>query len=193
MSSQKWNSKIQFPTDSNFTARICGASFGQSNKDNPMITLDWEVVLPTDVEVAGEMVNIAGVKCKSYYNVTVFDEGEIDKDKTSKVRLRLHNPNKKDGLFDMLDIKPEDINWDNPDVDVLKGKAFFVMMEPKVEEKRKNPTLVELEEARKKGIHPSKAGAIMKHPVTGKPIVDYWPEIKQIFALAPEGSVGTAY
>ena len=74
----KWNSNIQFPTDSNFVNRIVEAEFGESkNSGNPMVTLELEVVTPAEVEIGGVMYNIAGVGCKQYYTTLCMDNGEL--------------------------------------------------------------------------------------------------------------------
>lgn len=187
MSTVKWNSNIMFPSDSNFTARIVSAEFGNSSKGNPMITATWEVVTPEEYEVAGEQVNIAGVKVTTWYvSQTLDQDGEEDKEKTKKNKEQIAK------LFTMVGVEEKDINWDNIDTKPLLGKCFLVQMSGKPEPQRKNPTLAQIDAAKKAG-NKRAEGDIQKHPVTGKDLMQYWPRINEVFALAPEGHVNMTY
>lgn len=183
--SKKWNSNVQYPNDTNFINRVIGATFAPSNSGNPMITLEFEVVSPAEVEVAGDMYNIAGVKCKQYYPTTVLENSVVNGEKTSSARERVKT------LFNRFELDPLTIDWDNVDVSGFRGKCILSHMKPDVDEQRKNPTAAQIEEAKRKGIRPE--GDVLKHPVTGKALISYWPKIVEIFALAPEGGTSSAY
>jgi hypothetical protein len=186
--SVKWNSKIMFPTDSAYKARICGAEFGRSKSSgNPMITLTWEVVAPQEVEVAGELVNIAGVQCTQYYSTSTLDsdsESGLDDEKTK------NNRKKTQELYTTLGIE-DPIDFENPDTKVLLGKCAYVGMKSDVNERRKTPTIAQIETAKKAGKRPE--GDLMTHPITGAKLVDYWPKITDVFGLCAEDSVAAAY
>ena len=62
-------------------------------------------------------------------------------------------------------------------------------MSSKEDAKRKTPTGEQIAKAKAAGKRPE--GDVMKHPVTGKALYNYWPQIDEIFALAPEQSVGS--
>lgn len=189
--SVKWNANMQFPTDSNFVNRITGAEFGPSNSSgNPMITLHTEVVSPQEVEIDGKMVNIAGVKSIQYYVTDVKDDPE----KTRSCRDRITNndegPNK--GLWPKLGLDPATINWDNIDVKPLLGKLILTQMSPDIEPQRKNPTMAQIEAAKK--LNKRAEGDPQTNPLTGAPLINYWPKIRQIFGLAPnQGDVNVPY
>ena len=186
---KKWSATVQFPTDSCFVARIVGATFGKSNSsDNPMVTIDWEVVSPSEYEIGGEMYNIAGVPTKTYHTSAVLPSNqngltqeEADA-KTADCQKRFTDPT--DGLWPKLGLDPATINWDNIDTRPLLGKLVLVQMSPDVEEQRKNPTAAQIEAAKKQGVRAQ--GDLMKHPITGAKLIKYWPKIREIFGLAPQ-------
>lgn len=184
--SQKWNSSIQFPTDSNYVNRIVGVIFGPSNSSgNPMITLTCEVVQPEEVEVGGVMYNIAGVQTKNYFTTQTDNE-----EKTFNARKRVTE------LLTKLGIDAESLNWDNlgPQLEPLKGKLLLTMMSSQIQERRKNPTLAEIEAAKKQGLTDFRnIGKVMTHPITGKALINYWPKIDEIFGLSPDQTVGGPY
>lgn len=173
---KRWNAELMFPTDSGYTNRIVGATFAPSNKGNPMITLDTEVVQPAEVEIAGEQVNIAAVSAKYYIVTAVMNEdGSLNEEKTAKTRESAKEI--------LTNLGYTTINWDNIDVTPLRGKLILTLMESEITERRKNPTSAQIEAAKAKGIRAE--GDVMKHPVSGKPLVQYWPKIREIFGLAP--------
>lgn len=187
----QWNSSIQFPTDSSFVNRITAVEFKKSKSSgNPMLQIDCEVISPEVVEVGGEQVNIAGVSTINYYTTMTVDDAE----KSAKNKERLCSTKAdKPGLLRLLfPDKPEyadNFNPENPDAEMLKamvGLCILTHMAPKTEPKRKNPTSEQIAKAKETRTFPE--GSIMKHPVTGKDLISYRPEIREIFALAPEGS-----
>lgn len=186
--SVKWNSKIMFPTDSAYKARICGAVFGASkSSSNPMITVTWEVVAPQEVEVGGELVNIAGVQTTEYYSTATIDkdsESGFDDEKTKNARKRVQE------LYTTLGIE-EAIDWENPDTKPLLGKCAYVGMKSDVNERRKTPTLAQIEACKKAGKRPE--GDLMTHPITGAKLTDYWPKVTDVFGHCAEESVSAAY
>lgn len=174
----KWNYKIMFPTDSNFINRVTNASFTQSKSSgNPMIVLEMEVVSPAEVQVGNDTVNIAGVKTTNYYTTQSFVDGVIDPEKTAKNRSNLEK------LYAAFEIPFEDFNPENPDLSSFKGKSVYTQMAPDVQEQRKNPTAEQIADAKAKGIK-FVQGDVMLNPITGKPLVSYRPNVKEIFGLA---------
>ena len=184
--SQKWSSAVQFPTESNYANRIVKASFGPSNNSgNPMITLECEVVAPEEVEVGGVMFNIAGVNTKNYYTTKTDDE-----EKTINARKRVTN------LLTLLGIDTSNLDWDNlgPQIKPLEGRVILTMMSAQIQERRKTPTASQIEAAKKQGLTDFRnLGDVMKHPITGKSLINYWPKIDEIFGLSPDQTVGGSY
>lgn len=181
---EQWNSKIQFPTDSNFINRITSVDFGPSKRSgNPMFTIKCEVISPEVVDVGGEQVGIAGVETINYFTTkSIGDEEKSAKNlKNCKELIAKLFPNNPEYV--------EQYNAENPDEGMKKamvGLCILTQMSPKTEPRTKNPTSEQIAVAKAKGEYP--VGDVMKHPVTGKPLVGYTPEIREIFALAPEGA-----
>ena len=172
-----------FPTDSNYVNRITEVLFGPSNRTgNPMVTVNMEVISPDEVEVGGTLYNIAGVPTKNYYTTQTDDE-----EKTANARKRLTD------LLTILGLDTSALNWDNlgPQVQELKGKLVLTMMSSQPDTRRKTPTAAQIEAAKKQGLKDfSQIGDVMKNPVTGKPLINYWPRIDEIFGLAPDQTGG---
>lgn len=177
--SKKWNAELQFPTNSDFVNRIIAGSFALSNSSkNPMVTLELEVNSPQEVEIGGEMVNIAGVKAKTYFVSKVINaDGSINEEKTKACQDKIKE------LWTKMGLDPETINWDNIDYKPLLGKLVLTMMSSDEDEMRKNPTTAQIEEAKKKNKRAE--GEILKNPITGKAIIRYWPQVREIFGLSP--------
>jgi hypothetical protein len=168
---QNWNSKVQFPTD-NFIVRCTEASFGPSkSSQKPMITLEFEVVSPDAVNVAGEDYNVAGQKTRPMYFVTqsIDAEGNLDISKTENIKKRLDDLCEKFGV-------PPITNPENPDVAVFKGKEVWALLASDIQQKCKSPTADQLS----RGL---KQGDVIKDPITGKPVVSYWPKIDSFYGL----------
>jgi hypothetical protein len=187
----KWNSSIQFPTDNCFQDRILKANFSPSNKGNPQIALELEVIAPTIYNISGVDVDISGVKARQYMGVTIMDledKDKIDMEKTKKARKRVTTFFKSMGI-EVGEVDADGVSttldWNNLDVKQLEGKICFCKMSSDVVEQRKTPTQAQLEKAKKEGVHPNQAGDIMKHPMTGKKLVDYWPQIDEIYGAVP--------
>lgn len=176
---KKWNADIMFPSDNCFENRITDIKAAPSNGGNPMITMSTELVSPTVYEIAGEEVDITGVKATAYYTYKVFDGEEVDAEKTKSAQERTEK------LLVDCGIAKEDINWDNlgPVIAPLKGKVILTCMNSRIDEQRKTPTSVQLEEARKTGKRAE--GDVMKHPVTGKKLIKYWPNVVEVYGLKP--------
>lgn len=179
---KKWNADIMFPNDTNYIIRPCGVQFQPSNAGNPQLIMEFEVVAPQEVEVAGEMVTLAGVKVKNYYPVTVFeDDGKtIDETRTKDARERLVKL-----YVDGFGITDVDIDYNNPDTKVLLGKPAYAHLKPEVTEQRKAPNATQIEAAKKLGKRPE--GDLLKNPITGKVLIKYWPRLEEIFGPAPAG------
>lgn len=173
----KWNYKIMFPTDSNFINRVTNASFTQSKASgNPMIVLEMEVVSPTEVQVGNDTVNIAGVKTTNYYTTQSFVDGVLDVEKTAKNRSDLEK------LYATFGLDFTEFNPENPDLSGFKGKSVYTQMSPEIQEQRKNPSAEQIADAKAKGVK-FVQGDIMLNPITGKPLVSYRPNVREIFGL----------
>lgn len=181
--SKKWSAELCIPTDSNYKSRILKAEFKNSKSSgNPMIEVVWELVEPQSVQVGEHEVNIAGVECRKYYTISKKD------DETGKV-IDVQGKEQLTFLFNQVGVT--DIDWENPPVQYLLGKCFLTCVECKVEPRRATPTAAQVEAGKKANKKPE--GTIMNNPLTGLPMVNYWPEVKEVFGLSPDGHVGMAF
>lgn len=161
----KWNSKIPFPTD-NFKIRCIDEQFGASGNDSPMITLEFEIVAPESMNIGGVEVALQGTKLK-HYMVTKSEDAA----KSESMKKRLDEFANKFGLPPIEDVE-------NPALG-FKGKVVWALLKCDVQEKRKSPTAEQLA----KGI---KQGDVINNPIDGKPLINYWPRVDEVFGLAPE-------
>lgn len=181
---------MPFPSNSDFANRILDLTFKKSKSSgNPMLVLECEVVSPEEVDVAGQMVNIAGVKTINYYSTQVTnDDGSVDDEGTKAAfeRVFVSQDPTQPSLYDLLGLDGKTENPENPtQITSVKGKVILTQMSAEKQEQRATPTSKEIEEAKAKGARAE--GKVQVHPVTGKPLVSYRPQIRQIFGLAPEG------
>lgn len=137
-----------------------------------MITLRFEIVSPETVNIAGEEFIVAGAETSPAYYVTksVNESGEVDIEKTETIKKRLDDLCVKFGLPLITD--PE-----NPALG-FKGKCVWALVQSDVVEKRKSPTAEQLAAGQRQG-------DVICNPITGKPLVNYYPKIAEIFGLAP--------
>lgn len=168
----KWTSKLPFPKDSNYIIACKDATFGPSKSSGkPMITAKFEVVAPDVAMIDGEEVTIAGVEMTMYWVTQSIDEhGNLDAEKTKSIAQRIEKLYKAFGL-DFSTFNPE-----NPDVDAFKGKRVYALLESEPREQRKQPTPEQLKN--------KQLGDVLKNPVTGKALVNYFPKCSEIFGLA---------
>ena len=160
---------IPWPKD-NYQVRITEAKFGASKRtDNPMITLDCEVVSPEIATIDGKETTLAGTPLKHYLVTKVFDGSDIDNEKTKGCQDRLKE------FFETLKLSVDELDWDNPDVSVLEGKTIWVILSAKAQEKRKDPTA----EQRAAG----QLGEVLVDPITGVKQVTYYPQIENVYGL----------
>lgn len=167
----KYNSSMRIPQDSNYIVRVKEEVFAPSNAGNPMITLTHEIVSPEEVEIAGEVVTIAGTEIKTYHTVKANPDDENAEDKNAKNLVRLKK------LYSDCGIAFDEGQIDNPPLGFV-GKNLFVLIYPDEVERRKAPTAEQLAKGQKQG-------DIMVNPLTKKPLVNYYPKIGEIFGLAP--------
>jgi hypothetical protein len=168
--SKKWNMEIAWERQSNYKLRCVEETFGLSSKDSPMITLKFEVVSPEEMEVAGEVYNIAGTPLRYFQVTKSMADGQVDVDKTAECKKRLEK------LYAAFDLPTDNINPENPTLG-FKGKVVYAMLENSVTEKRKSPTKEQLA----KGV---KQGDILLNPKTNQPLTSNYPKISEIFGTA---------
>jgi hypothetical protein len=174
---KKWNMDIVWEVQSNYILRCVDEKIAPSNKENPMITLGFEVVSPESFESAGEEYNIAGVPIKYYQNVKTLVDGLVDVEKTEDNKKRLL------ALYKAFEIPVDEvIVQDNPPLG-FKGKVVYALLENDQKVKRRSPTKEQLS----KGI---KEGDVLINPMTKQPLKTNYPKISQIFGLAPANSFG---
>lgn len=186
-----WNNSIMFPSDSQFVCRVTKATHSPSKTSgNPMITLGFEVVSPEDYQVGDKLVNIAGVSANlsKYFTTKVLDDNEQEdveetKSKREQVFGSSGDPDSL-SLYEAFGLDGSKEDPENPNVKQFEGLCVYCQMSSKIEQTRKTPTAEQLAKAKKAGINPRDAGDIQKHPVTGKPMVKYWPQIDKIICKA---------
>jgi hypothetical protein len=188
MSTINWNSDIRFPADSCFLNRVTSAKVGPSKSSGKrMITLEMEVVSPDTYDVAGQLVNIAGVKTTNYYSI----EGDDDEG-TAKAQRRVFKSDNPEfpSLAEKFRLDWTDADRLNPPVKELVGKVVMTQMDSDEDPQRRTPTAAQIEKAKANKTKPE--GDVMIHPVTKKPIYKYYPRVKEIFALAEGGNTEAA-
>jgi hypothetical protein len=162
-----YNRNMQLPTD-NYVMRVINEEFSNSKSSgNPMITLELEIQHPDEVEIAGEKVNVAGLKIKRYLPT----KNLIDPEKDAKALERVKTEY---GLFGL------DFEGFNPENPILgfKGKLVHVRLYSKEKEARKAQT----PEQKKAG----KLGDLIVNPITNKSVISYEPSIAEVYGLAEE-------
>ena len=171
----KYNRSMELPQD-NYILRVLDEGFAPSKSSgNPMITLETEVHSPSEIEIAGQPVTVAGLKIKRYLPTQVIENGELNIDKTQKAAKRLETEYKLFGLsFDGF-------NPENPTLG-FKGKLVHARLYSKKTEQRKAPTA----EQRAAG----KLGDVIVNPITNQPVVNYEPQIAEIYGIAQGGAGG---
>lgn len=174
----KWNSKVMFPKDI-YILRCLEESFGPSNRSGkPMWTLEFEIVAPETINVAGEEYQIVGQKTsKKYVTVKSIDkEGIEDEGKSAnlqKMAIAVYV------AFGMT----APTEWDNP-LGGFKGKLVHALVSDRATEQRKTPTPEQVKRGQE--------GDVLKHPITGQPLVSHYPEIDEIYGLA-EANPGKSF
>lgn len=175
MSTAKWSNEVVWQKDSNYIIRCIDEIFAPSkSKGAPMITLAFEIAAPETMEVAGVTYLIAGVSSglKMYFPMqSLDDDGNIDTEKTASCQERYKKFLEECG-------QSTEFNPENPKP-WAKGKLFLALLTDNKSEQRKSPTKEQLA----KGI---RQGDILINPKTKKPLEQHYPQIQQIFGLAPE-------
>lgn len=175
--SKKWSQNIPFPLD-NYIVRCTDEEFGRSSKDNPMITLKFEIDRPEEVDIGGEMYNVAGARTVPMWIPTqVYEEGELNAEKSANAKERLAE------LYRQFGMAGTEVNPENP-VLGFKGRLVHVRAHGRKEEQRKAPT----PEQKKRG----EQGDLLKNPITGEPSIRYSIAISEIFGPA-EGDTNKPY
>lgn len=169
---------MQWPKD-NYIGRVLSADFGPAKSSgDPMITLETEVIAPSSIEIDGEPVSVAGQQVKTYHKTQVLVDGVVDMEATAKLR---GGDRGLDKLCTAFGIKFEDVNWENPDLELFRGKLQHIAMWGKKEEERKSPTAEQLKRGEK--------GTVMINPITKQPKYQFFPQISEFYGLATEDDV----
>jgi hypothetical protein len=180
---KQYNKEVQLPTDSNYVLRCLEATITASNNTGaPMVVNKWEITAPASVEIAGEEYSIAGTQITSRHVLKSIDKatGEVNEQKTATCTRFVFESGDKDkpSFYEALGYDPKTIDRNNPPLDYV-GKSVYAQLSAKADPKRKTPTKVQVDKG--------EPGDIMCHPVTKKPLNNYYPQIDQIFCLVPAG------
>lgn len=129
-----WNNKVFFPTD-RYTLHCVEEKFAPSNKGNPMITREFEIVSPAEIQIGDRKYNIAGLKIVQYRTVKVKDEnGDWDTVKSDKSW-----GNFRDELL-AIGFDPEaEVDDENPPLE-FKGKNIDAILYAREDVARKSVT-----------------------------------------------------
>ena len=192
---KQWNSKVQFPSDSDFILRITNASHAPSKSSgNPLLTVEWEVVAPETKDVAGETYVVAGVKSGPMNHLYYTTCTPGDDEKSAANLERLTGDGERKGFLRMcFPDNPELIASFNPEtpspelLNGLKGKLLYAQMSADTTFQRKSPTPAQIEDAKKKKTRAE--GDIQVHPVTGAKLVTYLPKVREVFGEAPASAL----
>lgn len=166
---ENWNSNSAWNND-NYILKCIGQSFAPSKStNNPMITLEFEVVSPESVKIGNDEFNVAGTKVP-YYAVTktLNEDGSSNDEKSTNNKKRLDELTTAFGLPNVEDVE-------NPALDFV-GKNVWALVSAQPEPRRKSPTAEQL--------MARQPGDILKNPMNGKPLVRYYPKINEIFGVA---------
>lgn len=159
-----WNNKTFWPKD-NYILRCIDAEVGVSSTDNPMVTLEWEVVNCDPKQIGDKLVDFEGAKFKSHHVTRV----EGDEQKSQSMFNRYAEILEKCGID-----TSEGFDDENPPTP--KGKVVHACVYGKEQPSLASPT----PEERAKG---KKVGEPIKDPITNKPVITYQPQIETIYGL----------
>ena len=171
-----------FPQD-NFILRCIEESFGPSKSSgNPMITLNYEIVAPETINVAGIEYSVQGLKITpGYYTTATLDDAEKTALNEQRV-FKSSNP-ERPSLYELFEVDSSGVDKNNPKLE-FKGKLMHALLASEVKEKTKSPTAEQL----KKG---QKVGDVIKNPKTGKPEITFYPKIVKLYGIAEGGVSGS--
>lgn len=175
---KKLTSAVQLPTD-NYLVRVIEEAFGPSKSSgNPMITLSCEIISPETVSIAGEDYNVAGTKIQpSYFTTKTMKNGEVDVEKTEYNKVRL------DELTTQFKM-PAITDPENPALG-FKGKVVWAIVKSEAKAKTKTPTQEQLEAG-------EKVGDVIIDPMTGEPVISYFPKIDKIYGTPSDDVIAKA-
>lgn len=162
--SQQWNRKVMFPKD-NYIIRCREESVGLSQKDNFMVTLEWEIVNCEPKKIGDKTYEFDGVSFTTYHVLKNPEKPEDDDKKAKGYMERVLVPASVLGSMDEA--------WDAENPPSMKGKVVHACLYGK-----KNESLVEqIGEDGKKKMVP------LKDPITQKERVDYQIQIETIYGV----------
>lgn len=161
---------MQWPRD-NYILRVIGDGFAPSkSSNNPMITLEFEVVSPEELEIAGEHYVVAGTKLKNYYPTIVMEGDNQNEEKTANAQARVKK------LYELFGLPNDSINFENPSLE-FRGKLVYALLYDDPSEQRKSPTKEQLAKGQRQG-------EVLRNPITKQPLISHYPKVGEIFGLA---------
>jgi|ERR1044071_4080839 hypothetical protein len=166
-----WGNKIPFPKD-NYVLRCVSQEFKPNSNNNPMVTLEWEIVNQEPKQIGADLIEFDGLKFSSYHVIKVLDDEEA----SNKAFNRFCEMLEKCGID-----TSEGIDDENPPS--LKSKIVYACVYGREQPSYASPT----PEERAKGL---KVGKVLKDPITKKDVINYQPTIEQIYGLF-DGEVKT--
>lgn len=191
---KKWNRSVMFPTREDYKCRVLSADFGPSKKGHPMITFEFEIEQPEEVEVAGVPYIVGGQTFKYWLTTGLapLPEGSSD----DAVTANLEKSDKMRGYAEAtlvsMGLESGKIDWNNIDTNPLKGKLIFMDLYGDMTEARRDPTAAQIAEAKAKGEEP--VGDVKKNPLTGEPLCFYNITLRKIWGMVPgSGTVGNQF
>ena len=165
-----WKRAMPFPKN-RYTLRCTDEASETSSAGNLMIHRTWEICSPSPVQsVDGtKQLDIDGLKMEQYLPFRIFNDGELDEERTPKVINTL-----RDDLA-LLGFEEDSFDDENPPL-IAKGKVVDAIVYGKKNASFMEPT----PEERAKG---QKIGKPIKGP-DGKDVVVYQLQIETILGLS---------
>ena len=185
---KNWSKEIQIPTNNEYVVRCIEETFAPSSKGNPMITLKFEIVSPQTVTALdGEEVNVAGLKMPYYANVAIFENGELNAEKTAQARTYTFKSEDKDrpALYEIAEIEVTPEQYDNPPLG-FKGKCFAARVKPDPQVVHDSPTAADLKAGKREG-------KVSINPRTKKPMQTFYPKIETLYCVVSAPGSGSPF
>lgn len=165
-----WRRNVPFPKN-RYTLRCTDETMETSSAGNLMLHRTWEICSPTPVQsVDGQkQLDIDGLKMEQYVTFRIFENGELETEKTAKAINALRED------LQLLGFEEDSFDDENPPL-IAKGKVVDAIVYGKKNASYMEPT----PEERAKG---QKVGKPIKD-ANGKDVVVYQLQIETILGLS---------
>lgn len=168
-----WNRSIFFPKK-DYILRITDEEIKPSNAGNPMVKLEFEICNSPLISIGDAMVDLNGVKFPKWF-VTKVKKQEGDNspealEKASQEAFDRYNMFLRQCGIDVS------AGWDDENPPSVKGKVVYALCYGKEEPAYSSRTAEQIAKG-------EKHGDIIKNPVDGKDVINYSPQLEQVFGI----------